>query len=366
MTEITRAPVARVGVDLSKRIYQVHAVDRSGHVLLAKSMSPERFFTWCATLPAGCLVATETCGGAHHVARRLRAMGLDARLIAAHFVTPYRMAGKGGKNDANDAAAICEAASRPHMHFVPVKSHEQQGQLAVHRLREGYKEERSGCINRIRGLLAEFGLVFPQRPEALRRVLAEVLEDASNELPGVVRLALQRAHLHWIDLDIQIAWCDERIQAHLRSDDRAKRAAQLQGIGPITASAIVAGVGDFRQFRNARQFGAWLGLVPSQNSSGGKTILGGITKRGDDYLRTLLIQGAKSAVMTAAKRTDRLSQWLVQLTRRVGWQKAVVALANKNARILWSIMTRNTVFDPNHVPLPPAAHQKSGGKMQPA
>jgi transposase len=357
MNEITRAPIARVGVDLSKRVYHVHAVDRAGKVVLAKPMAPQRFFAWCSEVPAGCVVAVEACGGAHHVARRLLALGLDARLIGAHFVTPYRMAGKSGKNDANDAAAICEAASRPHMHFVPVKSREQQGQMAVHRLREGYKEERTGCINRIRGLLTEFGLVFAQRPEALRRVLAEVLEDASNELPGVVRLALQRAHLHWIELETQIAWCDERIRMHVSSDARAKKAAQLQGIGPITASAIVAGVGDFSQFRNARQFGAWLGLVPSQNSTGGKASLGGITKRGDDYLRTLLIQGAKSAVMTAAKRKDRISQWLVQLKERVGWQKTVVALANKNARILWAIMTRDTAFDPNHVPSPPAARQ---------
>lgn len=355
MAEITRALIARVGVDLSKRVFQVHAVERSGRVVLAKAMSPERFFAWCADLPAGCLVAMEACGGAHHVARRLRLLGLDARLIGGHFVTPYRMAGKSGKNDANDAAAICEAASRPHMRFVPVKSAEQQGQLAVHRLREGFKEERTALINRIRGLLAEFGLVFPQSPDALRQVLAEVLEDGGNELPGVARLALQRAHLHWIEIEVQMAWCDERIASHVRTDDRAKAAATLHGIGPITASALVASVGDFNQFDNARQFGAWLGLVPSQNSTGGKASLGRITKRGDDYLRTLLVQGAKSAVMNASKRSDRISLWLVQLKERVGWQKAVVALANKNARILWAVLTRGAAFDPDHVPEPPAA-----------
>lgn len=355
MAEITRTAIARVGVDLSKRLYQVHAVDRGGRVVLARPMQVERFFAWCAELPAGCLVAMETCGGAHHVARRLARMGLDARLVAGHFVTPYRMAGKSGKNDANDAAAICEAAGRPHMRFVPPKSLEQQGQLAVHRLREGFKEERTALINRIRGLLAEFGLVFPQSPKALRSVLADVIEDASNELPGVARLALQRAHLHWIDLELQMAWCDERIAVHVRSDERAKKAATLLGIGPITASALVASVGDFKQFANARQFGAWLGLVPSQNSTGGKASLGRITKRGDDYLRTLLIQGAKSAVMTATRRSDRISQWLVQLKERAGWQKAVVALANKNARILWAVLTRDAAFDPDHVPEPPPA-----------
>ena len=355
MTEITRALIARVGVDLSKRVYQVHAVERSGRVVQAKAMSPERFYAWCAELPAGCLVAMEACGGAHHVARRLRLLGLDGRLMGGHCVAPYRMAGKSGKNDANDAAAICEAASRPHMRFVPVKTAEQQGQLAVHRLREGFKEERTALINRIRGLLTEFGLVFPQSPDALRKVLAEVLEDGANELPGVARLALQRAQLHWIEIEVQMAWCDERIANHVRCDARAKAAATLQGIGPITASALVASVGDFNQFDNARQFGAWLGLVPSQNSTGGKASLGRITKRGDDYLRTLLIQGAKSAVMSAGKRSDRISLWLVQLKERVGWQKAVVALANKNARILWAVLTRGAAFDPDHVPEPPAA-----------
>lgn len=353
MSEITRALIARVGVDLSKRVYQVHAVDGSGRVVLTRALSVERCFGWCAELPPGCLVAMETCGGAHHVARRLLAMGLDARLVAGHFVTPYRMAGKSGKNDANDAAAICEAAGRPHMRFVPVKSAEQQGQLSVHRLREGYKEERTALINRIRGLFAEFGIVIAQSPDALRRVLADLIEDASNELPGVARMALQRAHLHWIDIELQMAWCDERIANHVRADARATQAAQLLGVGPVTASALVATVGDFAQFKNARQFGAWLGLVPSQNSTGGKARLGRITKRGDDYLRTLLIQGAKSAVMSAGKRSDRISQWLVQLKERIGWQKTVVALANKNARIVWAVLTRNQAFDPDHVPTAP-------------
>ena len=354
MAEVTRDELARVGVDLSKRVYQVHALDRRGRVVVARAMTPERFFAWCAQLPDGCLVAMEACGGAHHAARRLRLMGLDARLVAGHLVTPYRMSGKSGKNDANDAAAICEAAGRPQMRFVAVKTAEQQGQLIVHRLREGYKAERTALINRIRGVLAEFGMSFPQGPDALRRVLAEVLEDASNELTGIARLVLQRAQLHWGELDAQMKWCEQHIQEHARTDERARRAAALHGIGPIGASALVASVGEFGQFASAKQFGAWLGLVPSQNSSGGKARLGRITKRGDDYLRTLLIQGAKSAVMTAGTRDDRLSQWLVQLKERVGWQKAVVALANKNARILWAVLTRRGAFDPNHVPEPPA------------
>ena len=345
--------ITRVGVDLAKRVIQVHAVNAAGRVVSAKALSRDKFVAWCVQLPPGCLIAMEACSGGHHWARKLKAMGLDARLIAGHFVGAYRMQGKRGKNDANDAAAICEAAGRPHMRFVTVKTLEQQAQLAVHRLREGYKEERTACINRIRGLLAEFGLVFPQSPDALRRALPEALEDADNELPGVARLALQRAQLQWVELDCHIAWCDERIAAHVRSDEQAQAALQLCGIGPVTASALAASVGDFRQFKTAAQFGAWLGLVPSQNSSGGKASLGGITKRGDEYLRTLLVQGAKSAVMTAHKRSDRISQWLAQLTARVGWQKAVVALANKNARILWAVLAKGRRFDPNHVSVKP-------------
>ena len=355
MSEITRGEIVRVGVDLAKRVIQVHAVDGTGRVVAAKALPRDKFTAWCAQLPPGCLVAMEACSGAHHWARKLRSLGFDARLIAGHFVTPYRMQGRSGKNDANDAAAICEAASRPSMRFVPVKTAQQQAQLVVHRLRQGYHEERTACITRIRGLLAEFGLVFAQSPEALRKALCDTLEDASNELPTLARMALQRAHLQWMELDCHIAWCDERIAAHVRSDPQAKSAAQLCGIGPVTASALVATVGDFTQFKSGAQFGSWLGLVPSQNSSGGKASLGRITKRGDNYLRTLLIQGAKSAVMTAHKRSDKISQWLVQLLARVGWQKAVVALANKNARILWAVLAKGRSFDPNHVSIKPGA-----------
>jgi len=264
----------------------------------------------------------EASSSAHHWARKLCSLGLDARIIAAHLVKPYRKQGNGGKNDANNAAAICEAASRPSMHFVPTKSVEQQSVLCVHRLREGIKEERTACINRIRGLLAEFGLVFAQSPKVLRLVLADVIEDASNETGTLARLTLQRAHAQWRELDEHLAWCDERIAEHARTNGQVKLATTLLGVGPVTASAVVATVGDFRQFRNGAQFGAWIGLTPKQHSSGGKTRLGRITKRGDTYLRTLLIQAAKSAVLTAHRRSDRISSWLCTLRERSGWQTA--------------------------------------------
>jgi transposase len=263
------------------------------------------------------------------------------------------MEGRSGKNDATDAAAICEAASRPSMRFVPVKTPEQQGVMSLHRIREGFKEERTACINRIRGVLAEFGLVFGKSPKALRAELADALEDGGNELSGTARLVVQEAFVHWRELDDKLLWCDQQIGRHVRSSTDAKRAAKITGIGELTASAMTASVGEFAQFNSGAQFGAWLGLVPSQNSSGGKVSLGRITKRGDEYLRTLLIQGAKSAVMSAHKRDDPTSKWLVQLKDRIGWQKACVAMANKNARILWAVMTREAAYAPRHVSVKP-------------
>jgi transposase len=206
MEQITRAVVrgegvrgqaVRVGVDLAKRVIQVHAVDAAGHVLCSRALARDKFIAWCAQLPAGCVVAMETSSSAHHWARKLTALGLDARIIAAQLVSPYRKQGASGKNDANDAAAICEAASRPQMHFVPVKSIEQQSMLCVHRLREGLKADRTACINRLRGLLAEFGLVFAQSPAVLEAALTDVLEDAGNEMNTLARLAMQRLQGQW-------------------------------------------------------------------------------------------------------------------------------------------------------------------------
>jgi transposase len=363
MAEITRALIARVGVDLAKNVIQLHAVDAAGRRVVTRAFKREQFVAWCAQLPAGCLVAMEACSSAHHFGRKLRAMGLDARLIAASFVSPYRMEGKSGKNDMTDAAAICEAASRPTMRFVPIKSCEQQGVMSLHRVREGFKQERTGCINQIRGVLGEFGLVFGKSAKVLRAVINEVIEDASNELSGLARLVVHRALERWRELDEHMGWCDARIGQHVRSSEPAKRAAKIIGIGELGASALTASVGDFKHFKSADQFGAWLGVVPRQNSSGGKASLGRITKRGDDYLRTLLIQGAKAAVMSAGKRDDPISRWLVQLTARVGWQKACVAMANKNARILWSVMTREPGYDPRHVSVKPMAKQPAPPKV---
>jgi transposase len=340
--------ITRVGVDLAKYLIQVHAVDAAGKVVTNRAVKREKFLLWCADLPAGCMIAMEACSGAHHWSRKLIERGFDARIIPGSSAAPYRIQGRSGKNDANDAAAVCEAASRPHMNFVPPKTLAQQGMLCVHRLREGLKEERTSCINRIRGLLAEFGVVLPQSPEVLRRHLAEIIEDASNDIAGVARLVLQRAQEHWRELDAHVKWCDQRIADHQKNDEQVQRAAELMGVGSITASALVATVGDFRQFKNGAQFAAWLGLTPKQHSSGGKTSLGSITKRGSVYLRTLLIQGAKAIALTR-QYDNPIFLWAQKLRERIGWQKAVVALANKNARILWAVMTREKRYDAHHI-----------------
>ena len=346
--------ITRVGVDLAKNLIQVHAVDALGKVITNRALRRDHFLSWCAQLPAGCLVAMEACSGAHHWCRKLKELGLDARLIAPQFVAPYRLQGRTGKNDANDAAAVCEAASRPHMSFVSPKTLAQQGLLCVHRMREGLMKERVALMNRIRGLLAEFGVVLPQSAQVLRERLSEVIEDASNDLAAMARLTLQRAQQQWQELEAHLQWCDDRIAAHQKDDEQVKRASGLKGVGVITASAIVATVGDFKQFKNGAQFGAWLGLTPRQNSSGGKSSLGSITKRGDQYLRTLLIQGAKSVVFSKKQSTDPIDRWVQSLRERSGWQKAAVALANKNARILWAIMVKQERFDPRHVSIHPA------------
>ncbi len=349
LSQVLEAAV-RVGVDLAKQVIHVHAVTADGHVVCKKALPRERFLAWCKLLPRDCLVVMEACAGAHHWARCLRTIGLDARLLAAQFTAPYRVQGSTGKNDANDAAAICEAASRPHMRFVPVKSSAQQGLLTLHRLREGVKGERTACLNRVRGLLAEFGVVFPRSPQALRTGLARVL---ATQEPGVDANGLRGLHIaarHLEQLDLQMADCDRAIGLHARDDARVQALAQVQGIGPLGASALVAGVGDAGVFRNGPQFAAWLGLTPRQHSSGGISRLGRITKRGDVYLRMLLIQGARSSLLSAHQRQDAVSRWAQQLKERVGWQKAAVALANKNARIVWALLSRGARYEPEYRP----------------
>lgn len=325
--------VTTVGIDLAKNVFSVHGVDSRGKVLVRRTIGRGKLLSVVAQLPP-CVIGLEACSGAHEWARQFRQLGHDARLMAPKFVTPYR---KSGKNDGNDAEAICEAVSRPSMRFVPVKSIDQQAVLTLHRVRQGFIEERTATINRIRGLLAEFGVVLPQRAIELRRGAAACLD----RLPVLVSSAIRDLLEHVQALEARVVKYERELEANTHADPRAQRIQALSGIGAVSASAIVATVSDAREFTSARQFAAWLGLVPRQYSTGGKSRLGHITKRGDAYLRTLLILGARSSLRTAAKRADRLARWAISVKQRRGYHRACVAVAAKNARIIWALLARN-------------------------
>jgi len=330
------ANVTTCGIDLAKTVFSVHAVDGSGAVVLRKAVARSRLMALVAQLPP-CLIGMEACSGAHEWARRFREHGHTVKLMAPKFVAPYR---KSGKNDGNDAEAICEAVGRPSMRFVPVKSVQQQAVLTLHRVRLGFVEERTATINRIRGLMAEFGVVLAQRAVEVRRRASEALEA----LPLLAARAVRDLLAHVRVLDERIDEYERELKQHARQDERARRLQQLSGLGPIGASAIVASVGEGHEFKNGRQFAAWLGLTPKQHSSGGKTRLGRITAHGDAYLRTLLVMGARAMLQTALRRTDRLARWALALRERRGYHRACIAIAAKHARIIWAMLARNTAL----------------------
>ena len=328
--------ITTVGLDLAKSVFTLHGVDEHGSTVLRKTVRRAKLLELFAQLPA-CVVGMEACAGAQHWARELRKLGHDPRIMAAEFVEPYR---QGGKNDANDAAAICEAVGRPKMRFVPIKSVEQQAVLAVHRLRQGLVEERTALINRLRGLLTEYGLVVAVGKDRLRKALPEILEDAENGVPGIAREVFADAARQWAELDARIGEYDRRIAALARASEPVQRLMKVEGVGPVTATALVASVGDATVFRNGRQFAAWLGLTPRQHSTGGKQRLGAMTKHGDVYLRTLLIHGARAVLRVTATRKDAKSRWAESLRRRRPDNVAAVALAAKHARIIWALLAR--------------------------
>ena len=331
-----------VGIDLAKNVFAVHGVDEHGKPTLVRPSVPRaRLHQLVAALPR-CTIGMEACSGAHHWARLFAQHGHTVRLMAPKFVAPYRMSGKRGKNDAADAMAICEAVQRPNMRFVPVKSRDEQARLCVHRVRQGLVEQRTATINRIRGLLSEFGVVLPQKASTVRREAAAHLED----LPGWANTAIGDSLSDLHRLDERVVEYDRHVVLMAREDDRSRALMQLSGIGSTTASALVSTIGNARDFKNGRQLAAWLGLVPGQYSSGGKARLGSITKAGDGYLRTLLVLGAKAVLVAARTKDDRLSRWAMALEVRRGYWKAVVAIAAKNARMAWAVLAKGENFKP--------------------
>ena len=328
--------VTTVGIDLAKNVFSLHGVDERGREVLRKTISRAKLMPFVAQLPP-CLIGLEACSGAHEWARQFQALGHDVRIMAPRFVVPYR---RSGKNDGNDAEAICEAVQRPSMRFVPIKSAEQQAVLTVHRVRQGFVEERTATINRIRGLMSEFGVILPARAVEVRRGA----RSAAEQLPTLARAAVGDLLSHLVMLDERISGYDRELESLAAANPATRRLMTVPGVGPLSALATVATVGQAHEFKDGRQFAAWLGLVPRQWSTGGKPRLGHITKRGDAYLRTLLIMGARAALQMAARRDDKLSRWAMALKERRGYHRAVVALAAKNARILWALMTRHSEY----------------------
>jgi transposase len=329
-----------VGIDLAKNVFAVHGVNEAGKPELVRPNVPRaKLHELIASLPP-CTIGIEACSGAHHWARLFTVYGHTVRLMAPKFVVPYRLSGKRGKNDAADAAAICEALQRPNMRFVPVKSEAQQSQLCVHRARQAFIEARTATLNRIRGLLSEFGIVLPLKAATVRREAAAALEALPGQSNLVIGDLLSEVHR----LDERVAQYDRHIAQMAREDERARQLMRLPGVGETTATALRAMISNGHEFSCGRQLAAWLGLVPGQYSSGGTTRLGRITKAGDPYLRSLLVMGAKALLNAAKSKTDRTSRWAVALAERRGYWRAVVAIAAKNARMAWAMLARGERF----------------------
>jgi len=335
--------ITTIGIDLAKEVFQIHGVDRHDKGVLCKQLRRNEMVKFFVNLKP-CVIGVEACGSSHYWARKLNEFGHTVKLMAPQFVKPYV---KTNKHDMADAEAICEAISRPNMRFVPVKNIEQQAILSVHRARQGFVKARTAQTDQIRGLLSEFGIVIPQGIYSIAKRVPDILEDAENGLPGIMRHLLIRLNDHLKELNRQVEELELQIKLWHKENEASQRLEAIPGIGPITASSIVATVGDAREFKNSRQFSAWFGLVPKQRSSGGKQMLLGISKRGDVYLRTLLIHGARAVIRFAEKKAEPDS-WLRKLIARRNKNVAVVALANKNARIIWALLAKGTAFHHNH------------------
>ena len=333
MSEITT-----IGLDLAKNIFQVHGVDEVGSVVIRKRCRRDQVMRFFAGL-SPCLVGMEACATAHHWARELRGLGHEVRLMPPQYVKPYV---KRNKNDVADAEAICEAVRRPSMRFVPVKSVEQQSVLLMHRGRELLVRQRTMLANALRGHLAEFGLVAAQGLHKVAGLIAIVRDDKDERVPAMARQVLRMIAEQIDELETRIAAIEAQIMAWHKSNPMSQRLATIPSIGPIIATAIAATVPDPGEFRSGREFAAWLGLVPRQNSTGGKARLGGISKRGDSYIRRLLVNGAHAVLLRS--KAAKVDPWLIALRSRRPRLVVAVALANKTARIAWAIMRKEETY----------------------
>lgn len=335
MTKITL-----LGIDIAKEVFQLHGIDKTGKGIMKKKVYRSDLLQVIMNIPA-CTIVMEACGGSHHWARQFKLMGHEVKLISPQLVKPFV---KTNKNDAHDAQAITEAASRPDMRFVPIKGVEQQDIQSIHRIRERLICQRTALVNQIRGLLAEYGIVIAKSVSQLKKKLFEVLDDTDNELTTTMRELCSELYDELINLNKRIDIYDKKIEMICRHNPICKKLKEVEGIGPLSASMLAVALSDAKQFKNGRHFAAFLGLVPKQHSSGGRQMLLGISKRGDNYLRGLLIHGARSVLSRARKKEDKRSCWLNQLYERRGHNRTCVALANKNARIVWALVAKNTKY----------------------
>jgi transposase len=343
------ATIVRIGLDIAKHVFQVHGVDAHEQPRLRKQLKRPKVLEFFAQMPR-CEIGIEACGGAHYWSRELTKLGHTVKLIAPHYVIPYRTR---GKNDANDAEAICEAMSRPKTRFVATKSEEQQSILMIHRARALVVTSRTALVNQMHGLLGEFGIVVPKAPSRLRRELPGILGNAENSLPALARETLAGLLNQFRILDQQVAAYDQMFREIARASEPA-RLMEVESIGPQTATALVATIGDAHVYRSARNYAASIGLTPKQDSTGGVTRLGPITHHGDSYVRTLLVLGAHAYLRTMDKKNTRKSAWARRLKERRHVNVAAVALAAKHARIAWAILAYGTKYRPEGPELVPA------------
>ena len=332
--------ITTIGLDIAKSVFHFYAVNKIGKLIKKKQLKRKQVLSYMAKLEP-CLIVMEACGGANYWAREFIALGHEVKLIAPQYVKAYV---KGNKNDYNDAEAIAEAAQRPNMRFVPIKSIEQQDIQNFHRHRERIKKERTALVNQVRGLLAEYGIVINKGVVAVRKDLPVVLGDGENGLTTLARELFAGQLEELRVLDERFSQCEQQIKLMNRNNEVCQRLDEILGIGPITASATYAAAGDGKDFVNGRHFSAWLGLVPGQHSSGGKTVLLGISKRGNAYLRTLYIHGARAVLRHSENKTDRFSRWAQAVLARRGHNKACVAVANKMARMAWVMMAKGETY----------------------
>lgn len=327
--------VTVLGIDLAKNVFQIHGVDNHGKVVIQKKLKRNLVMPFIANL-SPCLIGVESCGSSHYWVRQFKKCGHTVKAMPPQFVKPFV---KSNKNDANDAEAICEAVQRPNMRFAATKTVEQQDVQSSHRIRQRLIGNRTALCNSIRGLLGEYGVTVAKGVATLRKQIPEILESADYELTDYTRELLTDLFDELIDLHERIESIDQKISRIFKGSEVCQRLAKIDGVGPLIATAITAAVGDAAVFKSGRQMAAWLGLVPRQNSSGGKTNLLGISKRGDVYIRTLLIHGGRSLARVAEGKTDAKSKWIFEKVKQRGSNRAAIAVANKNVRIIWKMMT---------------------------